>query len=380
MNRRSTLRGRIVLSHLAVVLAVITTGALTSRLLTPTLFEARLRAGAGGSRGWAGGWTPGTGPGQSQVSGEVQEAYDQALTIALALAAVVGILLAIIAAVWLTRRTLRSLSDMRRATSRLAAGDYQHPISVPAEAELADLATSINTLGADLAKTQRTRARLVSDLAHELRNPLATIEGYMEGLIDGVLPANTDTFSTVASEAHRLQKLTDDLALLSKAQEGSLDLSPQPIDLADVARAVVDRLEPQFMAKEVALLPELGVQLPVTADRDRLNQALTNLIGNALTHTPPGGTVRVTGRLAPAGCTIEVSDTGEGIPPDQLDVIFQRFTRLSADRKGTGIGLNIARTIVRLHGGNLTAQSEGQGKGATFTLTLPAEPRTSTEG
>ena len=239
---------------------------------------------------------------------------------------------------------------------------------IAAEAELADLATSINTLGARLAETEKTRAQLVSDLAHELRNPLATIEGYMEGLIDGVLPPSTETFSIVAAEANRLGRLTKDLSLLSKAQEGALELDLESVDLTDVASSVGDRLRPQYEVKGVDLIVEGPSGLRVMADRDRLTQAVMNVVGNALTHTPPGGSVSVRTSGHGAICRLDVADTGAGLHPGQEEVIFDRFTRLDADTAGTGLGLNIARTITRLHGGELTAARDGPGLGSTFTF------------
>jgi signal transduction histidine kinase len=279
----------------------------------------------------------------------ITNSYDDSLTLALTISAIVGIVLAIILATWITRRILRGLSTMQVATGRLAAGDYEQHIPEPAEAELADLARSI----------------------HELRNPLATIEGYMEGLIDGVLPATTDTYSTIAAEAHRLQRLTADLSLLSQAQEGALNLQLREIDVGTVAQAVADRLRPQFQSKGVRLTIDVAEPLPIAGDGDRLTQALINIVGNALTHTPAGGAVAITGAFASGQAHLAVVDSGAGIPPEQLEAIFDRFTRLDANASGTGIGLNIARTIARHHGGSLTAHSEGPGTGTTMTLVLP---------
>jgi signal transduction histidine kinase len=369
MTRRPTLRRRIFTSHLALVTIVVVVVALVGWALTPSLFAGRLqlRAGAQGSMGRVG-----PGAGSIQVPSEVTASYNQALLIALGIATVVGLLLAVLLAVWITRRALGSVGAVQVGAARLAAGDYDHPVGVPSEQELAELARSINTLGSSLAETERARAQLVSDLAHELRNPLATIEGYMEGLTDGVLSATPETYETVAAEAHRLQRLTEDLSLLSRAQEGRLSLNMESVDLAQLAASVIDKLESQFSAKGVSLQRRLPDALPVRGDPDRLVQVLANLIGNALIHTPQGGQVLVTGRRdGSTTCLIEVTDTEEGIPTDQLDLIFERFTRLSSDGSGTGIGLNIARTIAHLHDGTIHASSEGVGKGSTFTLTVP---------
>jgi histidine kinase len=271
----------------------------------------------------------------------------------------------------LTRRLLGALNEVKDGAGLLAAGHFGTRVSEPREAELADLAHSINTLADSLDRTEQARARLVSDLAHEIRNPLSTIEGYMEGLIDGVLPASRETYEAVASEAHRLKGLTRDLSILSKAQEGALEYNLEDIDLRDVARRVIETLGPQYEINEVALEVALDKPLPVEGDAARLAQALTNLLGNALAHTPPGGTVILHGSIDATWCYLSVTDTGSGIPPEQVDTIFERFTRLDRDQPGTGIGLNIARTLVRGHGGDVTAESPGPGRGATFTVQLP---------
>ncbi|MEA1902312.1 MAG: HAMP domain-containing sensor histidine kinase [Actinomycetota bacterium] len=372
MRRRPTLRGRLITSYMAVVAAVVAAAFITVRWLTPTLAQRRFQfQGPGG-----GGRGPG-GPGDSssEVATQVQRAYDEALTIALIVAAVIGILLALGLAYWVSRQILGRLRDIQNATHRMAAGDYDEHLPEPAEAELADLTKSINSLGAELAATEEARARLVSDLAHELRNPLATIEGYMEGLIDGVMPADAATYSTVADEAHRMKRLTEDLSLLSRAQEGALQLDLEELDIGDVARTVVDRFGPHFQASQVELALHLHDSLPVQGDAGRLNQIITNVIGNALTHTPEGGSVTVEGRRDEMKCRLDITDTGGGISSENLERVFDRFARLDADSGGTGIGLHVSRMLARAHHGELTAHSEGLGFGSTFSLVIPALDR-----
>ena len=177
----------------------------------------------------------------------------------------------------------------------MADGDYSVIVPEPTEEELKTLVGSINALGTSLRTTEEKRAQLVSDLAHELRNPLTAIEGYMEALIDGVLPANEDTYGVVAKEAGRLKRLTNDLSLLAKVQESALDLTITRLDLSDVVSDVTERLRPQYESKGVELVVDVGMPLEVDGDRDRLAQALTNVLGNALTHTPAGGAVTITG-------------------------------------------------------------------------------------
>jgi signal transduction histidine kinase len=308
---------------------------------------------------------------QNPVPTEIQEEYDRALTGALVVAMAIGLLIALVLGFWFTRRLLKTLNEVTDGARQLAEGRYKTRVPEPRETELADLAKSVNTLADSLDRTEQTRARLVSDLAHEIRNPLSTIEGYMEGLIDGVLPPSRETYEAVAGEAHRLKRLTRDLSTLSKAQEGAIEYTIENIDLADVASSVVDALRPQYELNQVDLKVTIEEPLPIKADSDRVAQALTNLVGNALAHTPPEGSVTLTGTATSRSCLLTIADTGSGIPQEQLETIFERFTRLDRGQPGTGIGLNIARTLVRAHGGDIQASSPGPGKGATFQLSLP---------
>lgn len=309
---------------------------------------------------------------RSPIPVEIQQDYEHALTAALFVAILIGLVIALALGWWLTRRILRTFTGIKEGASMLADGHYSVRVPVPAEMELADLAESVNTLADSLERTEQTRARLVSDLAHEIRNPLSTIEGYMEGLIDGVLPPSRETYEAVAAEAHRLKRLTWDLSTLSKAQEGALEFDMAPRDLGAIVWQVADTLRPQYEINEVELVVEVPHPLPIHADDSRIAQTLTNLLGNALGHTPPGGKVTVSGRADHRWCRIAVTDTGEGIPESALEAIFERFTRLDGRQTGTGLGLNIARSLARAHGGDITVSSR-EGAGATFELELPRD-------
>jgi len=371
MTMLRTLRARLFASIFLVIATVAGVGFVVVRYLTPTLFERRIQA-RGGSVGR--GLGPGGPPDNPfSVTGQVQDTYDRALSTAAIAAALAGAIVAAIVAGLLLRALLRRIRQLETATTRLAAGDYSVTVPRPAETELAALVDSINTLGTSLRTTEEKRAQLVSDLAHELRNPLTTIEGFMEGLIDGVLPATEQTYETVAQEARRLQRLTNDLSLLARAQESSLDLTMKPIDLAVVAGHAAARLRHQYEVKGVDLSVASMPELVVNGDSDRIAQALTNILGNALTHTPVGGTVTITGHVEHGMVRLEVADTGTGIPNEQLENIFERFTRLDSSGSGIGIGLNIARTIIRSHGGDITARSDDGG--STFEIRLPRHAR-----
>ncbi|MCP4966651.1 MAG: HAMP domain-containing histidine kinase [bacterium] len=308
---------------------------------------------------------------RSPVPAEIQEDYDRALTGALLVATAIGLAIALALGILLTRRLLGTFNRIKEGAGLLADGHYDTRVSVPREVELADLAESVNTLADSLQRTEQSRARLVSDLAHEIRNPLSTIEGYMEGLIDGVLPESKETYEAIAGEAHRLKRLTWDLSTLSKAQEGAMEFSFEETDLRRVVAKVIETLGPQYEVNDVALVVHLEDAMPVRVDVDRMAQAITNLLGNALAHTPADGSVTVSGSANSQQCALSITDTGTGIPNEQLETIFERFTRLDRDQPGTGIGLNIARTLVRAHEGDVTAASPGPGQGSTFEISLP---------
>ena len=284
-------------------------------------------------------------------------------------------------AVLVTRRLLRPLNAVRAAARSIAAGHYDTVVPLPGEVELAALATDVNVLAGTLADTERRRTRMLGDVAHEMRTPLTALDGYVEGMIDGVFPATPETLAPMADELRRLHRLSEDLGTLSRAEERRLELRPVPVDLADLASRAAERLRPQFEDAGVALTYRAGGPVPVVADPDRITQVLTNLLGNALLATsgrgpggsPPAVDVTVDGTPGRAGVT--VTDNGVGLAAADLERVFERFYRAGTGTRrsgGSGVGLTIARSLARAHGGDLTAASPGPGRGATFVLTLPS--------
>ncbi len=269
---------------------------------------------------------------------------------------------------------MRPVRQVRDATRRLAAGHYDERVAEPGELELAELARDVNRLAIELETTERRRTRLISEVAHEMRTPLTSIEGYVEGMLDGVFEPTEEVLTAVGEEATRLQRLASDLAELSRAEEGAIGLDLHEVDLGDLAAACGVRLRPQFEEKEVALSIQSGAALPVEVDPDRITQVLTNLVGNALTYTPVGGSVVVTSTRRGDVAEVAVLDTGIGLEPEELESVFDRFYRVSGPVRpagGSGIGLTIARGIAHAHHGEIVAASQGAGTGCTFTLTLP---------
>jgi histidine kinase len=200
------------------------------------------------------------------------------------------------------------------------------------------------------------------------------MEGYVEGMLDHVYEPTEEVLTAIAEEAARLQRLAGDLAELSRTEEGMLDLHRQRADLAALTAVCADRLRPQYLDKGIGLEVRAGPPLPVDVDPARITQVLTNLLGNALTYTPPGGHVEVTPALRENQAVVSVTDTGIGLTTEDLDLVFDRFYRVPGPTRpggGSGIGLTIARGIARAHGGGVDATSPGPGAGSTFTLTLP---------
>ena len=362
----TTLRSRLLASHL--VVAAVGAGALVivAAIVTNVAFRVRLHDRMGMMGGPQGG-------GNAAEKNQLQSALSESLTWALAIGVLAAFFTAGVAAIIVARRISQPVEEIRAATHRMARGEFGSEVPLPADAELAELARDVNALGARLAESELHRTRLIGEVAHELRTPLTTIRATMEALIDGVVAPDPEVFARIADEASRLHRLADDLTLLSQAEEEAIPLRPSAIDLADVARSASERLAAQFEDKGVALVALDLPRLPVHADPDRVTQILTNLLGNAMTHTPEGGSVTVKGGVTDAAAWIAISDTGSGIRADQIDRIFERFYRVpdAAHPAGRGIGLTIARGMARAHGGDVTATSRGAGKGATFTLTLP---------
>jgi len=288
---------------------------------------------------------------------------------------VVASVVAAVVVAWLvTRRLMRPLDAVRTATRQIAAGGYEVSVPLPSEPELAALATDVNTLAAALADTETRRTRLLGDVAHEMRTPLTALDGYVEGLIDGVFPPTSDIFASLSEELRRLHRLASDLSSLSRAQEQRLDLHPVDADLAALARGAASRLAPQFQDAQVTLIVKADTLVPVRVDPDRITQVLTNLLGNALVATPAGGTVTVTAGSTVRGGEVVVTDTGVGLSEQDVDRVFERFYRAPGQPRrsaGSGIGLTIARGIAHGHGGDVTAASAGPGRGSSFTVVLP---------
>lgn len=269
------------------------------------------------------------------------------------------------------RRSVGGMAELIEAAGRVEAGEVGTQVRERGPGEMRALARAFNAMSIRLAETDEQRRRLLSDVSHELRTPLTVIQGSIEGILDGVYPADEAHLAPILDEAHLLQRLVDDLRTLASAEAGRLSLHREPTDLAQLTADVVDGFRAQADTVGVRLSITAATLPPAHVDPERLRQVLSNLVANALRYTPAGGEINITLAGTDAGVRIDVTDTGRGMAPAELDRIFERFYR-SDDSRGSGLGLPIARELVRAHGGEVRATSR-DGGGTTITVTLPTD-------
>ncbi len=264
------------------------------------------------------------------------------------------------------RLTVAPMGDLIEASARVEAGEFGAQVPERGPGEVRTLARAFNAMSTRLAETEQERRRLIADVSHELRTPLTVIQGNVEGMIDGLYPADGPHLERILAETRQLERLIEDLRTLSLADAGALALQREPTDLATVAADAVAALERHS--------DEAGVALSVDADADlttleldplRIRQVVTNLVTNALRHTPSGGRIEVQVRADAEGQLLTVRDTGTGMDADTAARAFDRFWR-TPDSSGAGLGLAIVRDLVTAHGGTVDLRSE-PGRGTTVT-------------
>ena len=267
------------------------------------------------------------------------------------------------------RRMAGPIGEVMEAADRVADGDYTARVSARGPGEVRRLGRAFNEMTARLQASDSQRRRLLADVTHELRTPLAVIRGNLEGIVDGVYAPDEEHLTTVLEETRVMARLLDDLQTLSTAEGGALRLDREPTDVGALADEVVSAFAPRAAEAGVAISASPSNLPTIKVDPLRIRQVLENLVANALRHTPPGGSVTIQLSHDDSGVALAVSDTGAGIPPEQLNSIFDRYTR-SADSGGSGLGLAIAKSLVEAHGGSIQAEN-ATGHGATIRLVLP---------
>lgn len=376
---------KLFLSYFIVILVGMSVIGVTANLTTPSayarhlLFMEEQMNGSGMGQGMGMGQGQGFGQGQGQGGGMMgnfyqnfRNTFNEALIIAVIAASIVALAVSYV----FSRNILAPVQVMKNASQRIAEGHYDERVEISGKDELHQLAGSFNKMAEQLEQVETMRRRLIGDVAHELRTPLTAIKGSAEALIDGVLPASAETYSQIHAEAERLSRLVDDLQELSRVESRAVQLNIHPTDSTALIQTVTKRLRHQFDEKRVTLTLNLPHDpILVLADEDRIIQVLTNLLGNALQYTPPGGEATVSIERGKTEARISVGDTGYGIAAEHLAHIFDRFYRVDKSRSrahgGSGIGLTIANHLVEAHGGKIWAESAGENKGSVFVFTLP---------
>ena len=296
-----------------------------------------------------------------------------ALLRSLWLGTALAVALAVVAAAVVTRRVSRPLVALASATRAFAAGE-RHPERLlrPAPGELGEVGQAFTQMTRRLSQQEELRRTLVADVAHELRTPVTILRGQTEQLLDGIADPTTQQLVSLHDEVLRLERVTEDLATLSTADAAGLALHREPVDVGQLAGQVVAAMQPQFDDAELAVNVDLTVAV-VDGDSARIAQVITNLLTNAIKFTPPGGKISVAVHASASQVELTVTDSGTGIPTDELPYVFDRFWRGrgAGARSGTGIGLAVVQSLVDAHGGAVTAGSPSTG-GTVFTIFLPA--------
>ncbi|HEX8970566.1 sensor histidine kinase [Oryzihumus sp.] len=369
-GRDRSLITRLLLAQVLVIAAGSLTLTVTAVLVAPGLFRTHLAQ--------AGHVEPG-------VRQHAEEAFASSFVLSLSVATLAALLAAGAISWLLVRRIATPVQQLADAADAVASGRYD--VRVPAVTfgrELEQLSGAFAHMAHRLADTDAARTRMLADLAHELRTPLATLAAYIDGLEDGVIDPDHDAWVTMRNQVERLRRLATDVRQVAAAQEG-LDLRFVAVDPVALAHSAVAAAMPAYTARGVELTYQGPDSAPLTTgDPGRLGQVLANLLDNALRHTSPGGHVRLALEPREDELGLTVADDGEGLAPDELEAIFERFHRVDPargdrDGSGSGLGLTIARAIAHGHGGTLTATSAGPGRGAAFTLALPWDARAGSE-
>lgn len=312
------------------------------------------------------------------VMGPSEERFLALVNRSMWLAAAIVIVVAGLASLVFAGRITSPIKQLTKASRKIAAGQFHYRIPVSAKDEIGELAETFNAMAETLERNEKLNQQLFAGIAHELKTPLTIIQGNLEAILDGVSEATPEKIAAIHTETMLLNRLINDLRDLTLAEAGQLKLQKKAVKLKSVAKKVVELIQPMLSEKQITMNIKIPARLPqIEADPDRLTQILYNLIGNALRYTGQNGTITLnadphsgTGNEV----TVSVSDTGEGIPKEDLPYIFNHFYRVDQARTrakgGSGVGLAIVKYLVEAHGGRVWAESE-PGSGSTFSFTLP---------
>jgi signal transduction histidine kinase len=364
MNLRPRrLRGRLLTANLIVAGATLGTVLVGVSLIGPGYFQEAMGHLAGDAMGEA-------------MDAVTLAAFQEAVRTALVAAAITALLAAVVVSLALSARIAGPVTRLVDAARRIAAGHYAERVPIVAEGEVGELATAFNQMSGSLEATERRRLELVGDVAHELRTPLTTLDGYLEGLQDGVIEPTQETWTLLRNETGRLTRLIGDLGDLWRAEARQLPLRIENVDVAVLLSEAAERHAAEGASRRISLEVETTSPAVARADRDRLVQIIGNYLANALRYAPAPSTVTLSASRHGGEIVVAVRDEGPGLPGEQLAHLFDRFYRTDPSRSralgGSGIGLAIVRALAEAMGGRAWAESGGRGSGSAFYVALPA--------
>jgi signal transduction histidine kinase len=313
--------------------------------------------------------------------------------------ALLALILAVLLSLWMSRWIAAPLQHLVNATHEVSLGQF-HKIKLEGPREVQGVAQAFNDMGERVQASQRSQRDFVANISHDLKTPLTSIQGFAQAILDGTAEdpqSAKQAAQVIYDEAGRMNGMVSELLDLARMEAGTLSFERAPLDLSHLLKSVVTKFAPQAHQAQVELRLDVSPQngdLPaLVADSDRLNQVFSNLVDNALKYTPPGGLVTVSARPVDGWIEVEIADSGSGIPPDELERVFERFyqtdkARSGANRRGVGLGLAIAREIVQAHGGKIHAYNRSPinspapggdstlatSHGSVFVVTLPTVP------
>ncbi len=299
-------------------------------------------------------------------------------------AALVGSVLALLFALLISSSIVRPLRKLAGASHRIAEGQLGESVTVKGPREVRELASSFNEMSSQVEQAQRAQRDFLANVSHDLKTPLTSIQGYSQAILDGATSRPENAARVIYDEAGRMRRLVEDLLDLARIESGQTTFRREPLDLNALLPATLQHVTPLADEKSIALENNWDVMPPIIGDGDRMAQVITNLLDNAITHTPSGGTISLKAEQAGGGVQIVVSDSGKGIPEGDLERIFERFyqveksrTRANTGGSSSGLGLAISREIVEAHQGTIRAENNPSG-GATFRVWLPLAQHTDT--
>jgi len=309
-----------------------------------------------------------------QVS-ELQRTLESRIWANVARGLVVGAGVGVLAGVALSWWLISPLKNLEAGAKAIAEQRLDYRVPVRGSLEVQWVARSFNQMAAELSRQEALRQNMLADVTHELRHPLHILQGNLQAIIDGVYPLNMEEIALLSEQAQHLNALVNDLHELAQAEAHELPLTLSPTGIGPLAEDIAALFAPLALEKEITLQTEELASLPqVDIDPGRMRQVLSNLLSNALQHTPRGGSVSLRGAITGDELALTIRDTGEGMTPEETQAVFNRFYRGDASRRrdegGAGLGLAITKAIVEAHGGRIQASSAGKGQGSALTIFL----------